>query len=406
MLNIHFPGDESFEQAAKPWNLAVHQPVRAVAEAYDADDVAEAVKLARKEGLALAAQPSGHGASGDVDDAILLRTRGLSSLEIDPAARIARVGAGVAWGQVQAAAAAHGLTGLPGSSPVVTVTGYTLGGGLSWFSRAYGWASSDVRSFDIVDAEGRRSTVTPDDELFWALRGGGGDFALVTSIEFDLHPAPHLYGGRVLWPADRAPEVLEAFREITATAPDELTLWFELLQFPGAPPFVAVDSTYLGQDASRLLAPLDRIGGALSDTRGLMPITALGDITGEPTDPSAGASKARLIDDLDGILDRLMPIDPLISVQIRHLGGALAKPSDSAAGRLDEPYLLYLFGRPGVEDRQREIIDGGRKPYTFLSPGESAADAFPAETLERLRGIKRRHDPDGVFRSNYPVLGN
>ncbi|MEU7897107.1 FAD-binding oxidoreductase [Nonomuraea sp. NPDC049152] len=404
MLTIAFPGDESFEQATRPWNLAVHQPVRAVAEAHDADDVAEAVKLARKEGLALAAQPSGHGASGDVEGAILLRTRGLSSLEIDPAARIARVGAGVAWGQVQAAAGAHGLTGLPGSSPVVTVTGYTLGGGLSWFSRAHGWASSSVRSFDIVDAEGRRSTVTRDDELFWALRGGGGDFAIVTAIEFDLHLAPDLYGGRVLWPAERAPEVLEAFREITATAPDELTLWFELLQFPGAPPFVAVDSTYLGQDASTLLAPLDKIGGALSDTRGRMPIAALGDITGEPTDPGAGASKAQLIGDLDGILERLMPIDPLISVQVRHLGGALARPSDSAAGQLDDPYLLYLFGRPGVEDRQREIIDGGRRPYTFLSPGESAADAFPATTLERLRDIKRRHDPDGVFRSNYPVL--
>ncbi|MET9337067.1 BBE domain-containing protein [Nonomuraea sp. NPDC003804] len=92
-------------------------------------------------------------------------------------------------------------------------------------------------------------------------------------------------------------------------------------------------------------------------------------------------------------------------MQIRHLGGALARPSDSAAGQLDASYLLYLFGTPGVEDRQREIIEGGRKPFTFLSPGESAEAAFPAETLARLRDIKRRHDPDGVFRSNYPVLG-
>ncbi|MGW4473772.1 FAD-binding oxidoreductase [Nonomuraea sp. NPDC004354] len=405
MVNLLLPGDAGFEQATRPWNLAVDQPVSAVAEAHDADDVADAVKLARKQGLAVAAQPSGHGASGDVDGVLLLRTRGLSTLEIDVPARTARAGAGVAWGQVQAAAGPHGLTGLPGSSPVVTVTGYTLGGGLSWFSRAHGWASSSVRSFDIVDAEGRRATVTRDDELFWALRGGGGDFALVTAIEFDLHPAPDLYGGRVLWPASRAPEVLAAFREITATAPDELTLWFELLRFPGAPPLVAVDSTYLGQDASRLLAPLDRIGGALSDTRGRMPIAALGDITGEPTDPSPGASRAQLISELDGILDRLMPIDPLIGVQIRHLGGALARPSDSAAGQLDDPYLLYLFGMPGVEDRQRELIEGGRKPFTFLSPGESAEAAFPAETLARLRDIKRRHDPDGVFRSNYPVLG-
>ncbi|GAA2642604.1 FAD-binding oxidoreductase [Nonomuraea recticatena] len=399
-----FPGDEGFDQAVTPWNLAVKQPVRAVAEVGSVDDVIDAVRLARREGLAVTAQPSGHGASGDVTDTILLRTHGLTSIEIDAAARVARVGAGVRWGQLQAAAAAHGLTGLPGSSPVVTVTGYTLGGGLSWFSRKHGFASSSVRAFDIVDAEGRRSKVTRDDELFWALRGGGGDFALVTAIELDLHPAPHLYGGRVLWPASRAAEVLEAFEEITATAPDELTVWFDLLSFPGSPPFVAVDSTYLGEDASELLAPLDRIGGALSDTRGPMPLTSLGDITGEPTDPGPGASRAQLLGDLDGILERIMPIDPLISVQIRHLGGALARPSDSAAGQVDEPYLLYMFGLPGVEEKQRKIAEGGRKPFTFLSPDESAAAAFPAGTLERLRDIKRRHDPANVFRSNYPVL--
>ncbi|GAA2392235.1 FAD-binding oxidoreductase [Nonomuraea africana] len=380
------------------------QPVRAVAEAHSVDDVVDVVRLAGKEGLAVTAQPSGHGASGDVADTILLRTHGLTTLEIDPVAKVARVGAGVRWGRLQAAAAAHGLTGLPGSSPVVTVTGYTLGGGLSWFSRKHGFASSSVRSFDIVDAEGNRSVVTRDDELFWALRGGGGDFALVTAMELDLHPLPDLYGGRVLWPATRAPEVLEAFKEITATAPDELTVWFDLLRFPGSPPFVAVDSTYLGKDASGFLAPLDRIGGALSDTRAPMPLTALGDITGEPTDPGPGASKAQLLDGLDGILERVMPIDPLISVQIRHLGGALARPSDSAAGQVAEPYLLYMFGLPGAEDRQREIADGGRKPFTFLAPGESAAAAFPAATLERLRDIKRRHDPANVFRSNYPVL--
>ena len=200
---VLLPGEDGFDQAAKAWNLAVEQPVAAVVEAEDADDVAALVGYARRSGLAVTAQPSGHGASGDVEGVILLRTARLDEVEVRPQERLARVGAGVKWGAVQAAAGAHGLTGLAGSSPVVSVVGYTLGGGLSWFSRKYGWASEGVRAFDIVDADGVQARVTAesDAELFWALRGGGGDFALVTAIEFDLYPAPGLYGGRVLWPA-------------------------------------------------------------------------------------------------------------------------------------------------------------------------------------------------------------
>ncbi|MEV4187629.1 FAD-dependent oxidoreductase, partial [Streptosporangium canum] len=174
--HVSLVGDDGFDQARRPWNLAVEQPVRAVVEAADADDVAALVRYARDAGLTVSAQPSGHGATGDVDGVILLRTGRLDEVRVDPGARTARVGAGVAWGQVQAVAGPHGLTGLPGSSPVVSVVGYTLGGGLSWFGRRYGWAADSVTAFEVVDADGVRARVTADSDvdLFWALRGGGG----------------------------------------------------------------------------------------------------------------------------------------------------------------------------------------------------------------------------------------
>ncbi|GAB3989043.1 FAD-binding oxidoreductase [Actinoallomurus acanthiterrae] len=416
-------GDEGFDAARRPWNLAVEQPVRAVVEAADADDVAALVRYARLAGLTVATQPSGHGATGNTGEVILLRTTRLDGLDIDPGARIARVGAGVTWGSVLKAASPYGLTGLAGSSPVVTITGYTLGGGLSWFGREHGFASSSVRAFEVVDATGTRTRVTAatDPDLFWALRGGGGDFAVVTAIEFALHPAPVLYGGRMLWPADQAPAVLDAYREITGAAPDELTVWYDLLRFPGAAPLVAVDATFLGDggDAEALLRPLDKISGRLSDSRGLLPVADLGSITAEPTDPGPGRSRAELLTGLtDEVAAALLerPIDPLLSVQLRHLGGALARPSDTAAGHLDEPYALYLFGVPGqngdaVRDRQHHIAEAltayttGRKPFTMLAPGERAASAFTPQTLARLRALKRDRDPQGTFRSNFPVLG-
>ena len=411
---VWLPGDPGFDDARQPWNLAVEQPVAAVVEAGDAEDVAAVVRSARAEGLGVTTQPNGHGATGRTDEGVvLLRTGRLDSVTVDPVTARARVGAGVPSGRLQAAAAAHGLTGLPGSSPVVSVTGVALGGGVSWFGRAHGWVADSVTAFDIVDAAGERRRVT-DGELFWALRGGGGDFAVVTGLELALHPAPRLYGGRVLWAGEHAPSVVDAFRRITADAPNELTVWLDLLHFPGAEPMVAVDATYLGDagEARELLAPLDRLPQPLSDSRRVMAVSELGGITAEPTAPSAGSSRAELLTELTDTTAKTLladPIAPLMSVQVRHLGGAFTQPSDSPHGPLTEPYLAYLFGIPGdgVTVRQRDLAAAlpvsGRKPFTFLNPAETAADAFAPDTLLRLQDIKHRHDPDGVFRSNFPV---
>ncbi|MFE5284053.1 FAD-binding oxidoreductase [Nocardia sp. NPDC056611] len=417
-------GAADFDQVARPWSLAVTQPVAAVAEAADAEDVAAVVTYARAAGRPVVTQPTGHGAAGGVETAVLLRTGALDRLEIDPAGRVARVGAGVRWGRVQAAAAEHGLTGLAGSNPVVGVTGYTLGGGAGWFGRKYGWASNAVRAFEIVDADGRPARVTADSDpdLFWALSGGGGDFAVVTGLEVELFPAPELYGGRVMWPAERMPEVWEAFRALTAHAPDELSVWFQRFQFPRSPELVALDVAYLGDaGAGRdLVSALDRIGGAVSDSRAPMTVAEIGTITSEPTDPSPAIGRTELLPELTAEAEKILlgeSVAPLANIQVRGLGGAFAGPAAGARGALSDGYLVYLLGigLPQLRDAVHAKVDTlvaqldgqvtGHKPFTFLSPGESAAAAFDPATLDRLRAVKRERDPHNVIRANFPVQG-
>lgn len=424
-------GDDEFDRAATPWNLAVRQPVAAVVEAADPDDVAAAVRWARSAGLAVAPQSTGHGASGDVEGAVLLRTGALDDVAVDPERRVARVGAGASWGAVQAATAPHGLTTLLGSAPGVGAVGYTLGGGLGWFSRAHGLAADHVRSFDVVDAAGDHATVTAtsDPDLFWALRGGGGDLAVVTAMEVDLEPVPAFSGGRLAWPAERALEVLDVFRTVTATAPDTLSLWFSRVEAPGTPAVVVVHAAYLGDaDGARdLLRPFAAVPGVLGPGLGAaigpVGLADVGDITADPTDPAAGRSRAELLARVDDeAVDRLFtsPTAPLLVLQLRHLGGALTSPGDDAGalGAIVEPYLLYAFGlafEPGLASAvahrlatlpaELEGVATGRKPATFLSPSESAAAAYDETALARLRDLKRSRDPHGTIRGSHPLLG-
>ncbi|ADG73311.1 FAD linked oxidase domain protein [Cellulomonas flavigena DSM 20109] len=420
------PGSVAFDQAATPWNLAVRQPAAAVVEAADADDVVTLVRHARAEGLAVAAQSTGHGATGDVAGTVLLRTGRLDAVTVDPAAGTARVGAGATWAAVQARTAPHGLTGLLGSAPGVGVTGYTLGGGLGWFSRVHGLAAHRVRSFDVVGADGEPGTVTAtsDPDLFWALRGGGGDLAIVTALEIDLVEVPALTGGGVVWPADRAGAVLDAFREVTASAPRELSVWLTRVEPPGAPAMVVVRAAYLGDDvaARTLLRPFDAVGGALTGEVRPVALADVGSITADRPDPTAGLSHAELLTGVDDdALTRLLtsPVGPVTVVQLRHLGGALAEadPDDGATGAITEPYLLYALGlahAPGLAAAVRARLDRlpddlahlatGRRPATFLSPGERASAAYSPDALARLQGLKRSRDPHGTIRGAYPLI--
>ncbi|MEC3913155.1 FAD-binding oxidoreductase [Nocardia sp. CDC160] len=430
------PGEDGFEQAASPWNLAVRQRVSAVVEVVDAADAAGLVRFAAAAEVALSTRATGHSPSAAADGTVLVITRALDGVEIDVGSRVARVGAGVAWQPVLERAAAHGLAGACGSSGVVGVAGYTLGGGVGWFARSRGYAAHAVRALEVVTADGdqRRVTAESESDLFWALRGGGGDFALVTGLEFELFDAPELFGGRMLWPAERAAEVIAAFREATAEAEVGLSLWLTLIQFPPFPQvpeplrgqaMVAVDVVALG-GVTGPLRRFDEIAGLVLDTRRPLDAAQVGGVCMEPTDPSPARVRGELLTDFsadvsEALLAAAAPrgsVGPLALVQIRHLGGALATPPADAgcAGGIAEPYLLSLLGPAPTPDfgalvveRQAAVVDAlgphlsGRKPFTYLDSGESPAAVFDAETLARLRDIKDRRDPDGLFRSNFPV---
>ncbi|GAA2482153.1 FAD-binding oxidoreductase [Nocardia seriolae] len=433
---VLLPGDEGFELAGTPWNLAVRQQVSAVVEVADAADAAALVRYAAAAEGPLSTRATGHSPSAAADGTVLVTTRALDGIEFDAAARVARVQAGVSWQPVLERAAAHGLAGACGSSAVVGVTGYTLGGGVGWFARSRGYAAHAVRALEVVTADGdqRRVTADSDSDLFWALRGGGGDFALVTGLECELFEAPELFGGRILWPAERTEAVIAAFQQATAEAEEGLSLWLTLIQFPPFPQvpeflrgqaMVAIDVVALGA----VTAPLrlfDEIPGAVLDTRRPLNAAQVGDVAMEPTDPSPARVRGELLTAFsprvsDALLAAAAPqgsVGPLALVQIRHLGGALTRPPADAgcAGAIDEPYLLSLLApapTPEIEavvvERRDAVADAlrphcsGRKPFTYLDSGETPAAAFDAAALARLQDIKARRDPDGLFRSNFPV---
>ncbi|WP_250004810.1 NmrA family NAD(P)-binding protein [Actinoplanes sp. M2I2] len=431
-------GDPGWDEARLGWVRSVDQQPGAVVTVNDDEDVVAAVRWAALNGFSVSAQPVGHGATSAVDGTVLLRTRALSDITIDLDRGTARVGAGVKWGELLTALNGSGMTGLAGSSPDTSVVGYTLGGGLSWFGRAYGLAAHSVVAVEMVDADGqlRRVTGATDPDLFWAIRGGGGDFGIVTMMEFVLHPAAHVYGGRLLWPVTMARPVLEAFREITRTAPDELSLWGQLVRVPALPEipeplrggsFVTVDLTFLGSadDAEHLLAPLRALPAPMVDTLGTVELADLGGICAEPVDPLPVSEQTTLLDGLDdAAITTLLgavqhgPDLVLDVVQVRHLGGAFTRASaaDGAAGPIHEPYLLAALAVPvnaEVGARIQKVFAAitqamsgwlsERTPFNFLGADRDPSRALTTAALDRLGMVKSAVDPASVFRSNRPI---
>ena len=233
---VALPGDDGYDAARQAFNLAVDQRPAAVAYPADAGEVAEVVRAARAAGLRIAPQATGHNAGplGDLSQTVLLKTSGMSGVAIDAERRIARVGAGVLWEDVVDAAAPHGLAALHGSAPNVGVVGYSLGGGMGWLARSHGLQANSVTAVELVTAEGEfiRADADNDPELFWALRGGGGNFGIVTALEFRLYPLSEIYAGFMLWDWTEAERVLTAWAQWAVDAPDHVTTSFRIMQMP------------------------------------------------------------------------------------------------------------------------------------------------------------------------------
>jgi FAD/FMN-containing dehydrogenase len=430
---IVFPGDARWDSARRAWNLAVDQRPAAVALPTSAAEVVAAVGYARTLGLRVAVQGTGHGAAAaPLDGTLLVNLAGLTGVELDVEARLARVAGGTVWAEVVDAAVAHGLTALHGSSRDVGVVGYTLGGGVGWLARRHGLASSSVVSARVVTADGElvRADAETNSDLFWALRGGGGGFGVVTELELELHPVATALAGWLAWPAERAVEVLSAWARWTRSAPDDVTSVGRVLQLPALPALpealrgrrlVVVEAVHLGPERAgrELLRPLLDLEPEL-DTLRLVPARALTDLHRDPPGPVPGRGDGWLLDVLDDSVVRALveaaAMDgtaPLVSVEVRHLGGALGRPDPNggALTHLGAPYALVAVGPvTGAESvaalgRRLELLRRATAPWSsrhgyrnFAEPGRDAGAFHGGDVLERLLSIREARDPDGVFR--------
>lgn len=432
------PDDTGWDEARRPWNLSVDQHPAAVATPESAQDVVAVVDVARQHGLRVAPQGTGHSASprASLEGSVLLDMSRMNAVEIDPERRLARLGAGAQWRHVVGPAAEHGLAGLSGSAPDVCVTGYAIGGGASWMVRRYGLAANSIRGAEVVTADGRevRADSGSEPDLFWALRGGGGSFGVVTALELELFPIRELYGGVLFWPQERAAEVLEAWREWAAGVPDEMTSLGRLLNVPPLEElpealrgrsFVVVEAAWLGDEAdgSEQLTALRELGPEI-DTFAMMPPTGLPALHMDPPEPVPGAGDGILLGDFpSGAIDALVGAagpgtdSPLVSVEVRHLGGAAGRPGadHGALAAVEAPYALFAVGMaPNPEMKQGVVkrldrLQAALAPWDagrFLNFTERPTDTvrmFPDETYRRLREVKSKYDPDNVIQANHEI---
>jgi len=432
------PGDLDWDTARVAWNLAVDKRPAAVAEPETVADVVAIVNFARERGLRVAAQGTGHNAAAmaSLQDTILVKTHRMRVVEIDPDARRARAQAGAVWADVAVLASEHGLAALAGSSHDVGVVGYTLGGGLSWLARKYGLAANSVAAIQIVTADGRVVVADHQHEpdLFWALRGAGGNFGVVTAIELELYPVGDVYAGMLVYPWERSSEVLRAWREWTRTAPDEISTSARIVQVPPLPEIpeplrgraiVVIDGAYLGDEAdgAEVLAPLRALGPDI-DTFAMIGPAELLAMHMDPPGPVPATGDGALLDVMPGeAIDALVAVagpgsgSPLLSVELRHLGGALSRASDrhGAVATMEGDFAFFAVGMaPDAEaaaaDAHVDVVkaavaewDAGRRYLNFTERPIDTRCAYSAAAYRRLQTVKTLVDPDDVFRANHPI---
>jgi FAD/FMN-containing dehydrogenase len=435
------PGSPGWDDARRAWNLTVDQRPDAVCMPGDAGEVAAAVRAARAAGLRVAVQGTGHGAGPrrDLQGTLLINTSRMRGASVDAASRTARAGAGAQWRDVVPLAAEHGLAALHGSAPDVGVVGYTLGGGVGWLARRHGLAANSVTAVELVTAAGEavRADAETEPDLFWALRGGGGNFGVVTALEFRLYPVDSLTAGWLVWPWEEARRVLARWAEWTETVPEGVTSVGRMLQLPPLPELpeafrgrqlVVIDAAILADEdeAARLLAPLRELGPEL-DTFAPVPVTALSELHMDPPEPVPAAAHGSVIDAfppeaVDALVDVAGPGSgsPLITVELRHIGGALERvPAGAGAlGRIDGRFLVFAAGVvmspdaapavAGAAARANEALSAWGAGRAFLNFADVPTDAgtmFEPEAYRRLREIRARVDPDGLLLANHPIAG-
>lgn len=435
---VSLPGDPGFDAARRAWNTVVDQLPFAVVRPETAEEVVDAVRAAVAAGLRVAPQSTGHAAAAlsdtDLSEVVLISLAGLRGVTVDAAARTARVLGGSQWNDVIEEVAPHGLTALHGSAGDVSVAGYALSGGISFYGRTHGMAVHSVREAQIVTADGAlvRAGAEENADLFWAVRGGSGAFGVVVSLEIDLLPYSDVYAGMLLWDAAHAPAVAHAWAHWTAAAPETATTSLRVLHIPPLPEFppflsgrsvIVIDGAILDSDeaAEAILCPLRDLKPEI-DSFTRIPAAGLVAVHMDPPGPTPSVSAHAVLHALpdDAVAAFLAASDSpgLLVAELRHLGGAFARPveGDGAVSAIQGEYLIQgiaVAPVPEAFDPATSAAQGvvaALGPWhndalalTFLDARGVAREAGFGASGERLRALKHRYDPAGVFAAAHPV---
>jgi len=434
------PGDEGYDEARTVWNAMVDREPAVVVRASGTADVITAVNAAREQEVSLSVKGGGHHVSGTAvcEGGLMIDCSSMNGVRVDPDAKTARVGAGATWGDVDHETQAFGLAVPGGQDPNIGVAGLTLGGGVGWLSRKHGLTSDNLLSADVVTAEGRlvHASETEHPDLFWGLRGGGGNFGIVTSFEFRLHEVSEVFAGSLIYPAEDAGEVARYYRDFTADAPPEARLLFGIMHLPAKPYFpeqlhdsrvAIVIACHVGPPAEgkRVLAPLRERGDPVADSLRGRPYAAF---------QRAGDSRGSMRTDLRSQYLATLP-DPAIETIVSHAadapssgatvfvsprGGAETEPASDATAypHRDAAHHLLVEARwddPEGDDEHRRWVRGFHEavqPYTtgaaamnFLTAdeGEERVRAAYGGNYDRLAELKAEWDPENLFSANQNV---
>ncbi len=437
-----FPDDSRYDDARQAWNLAADLRPAVVVLPTSAADVVNAVQYAGERDLHIVVQGTGHGATvhAPLDGTLLVNMREMRGVEIDAANKRARVEAGALWEDVVIPATEQGLTALHGSSPNVGVVGYSLGGGIGWLARMHGLSAESVLAVELVTADGAliRADRTQNTDLFWALRGGGGGLGVVVALEIALYAVEELVAGMMIWPWERAAEVLTRYVEWAETAPKSVSASGRMLQIPPFPEIpesirgrqlVVFNGAVLGTEAEAdaILAPLRELGPEI-DTFGSAPLDSLIRLHMDPEPPMPVQGDGVMVDALDAdAIEGMVKIagpgtdSPLVIVELRQLGGALRerRPGAGALGSLDGSFAFFAAGVPmgpevgeaigtRIEALKEALAPWSRgKPYlNFAEKRVAIGDAIGEESFARLEAIKAAIDPDGRFRPGHVLAAD
>jgi hypothetical protein len=437
---VLLPGDAEYDDERAVFNLNHELLPAVIVVAQGAADVQAAVHFAAGQHRPVMVKTTGHQVVGKAQGAVVIATHQMNDVVVDAAGRTARVGAGAVWSEVIAEAAKAGLAPLNGSNPTVGVSGYTLGGGLSpTLGRSHGYAADHVRSLEVVTADGelRRVDAESEPELFWALRGGKGNFGVVTALEFDLFPVPRLYGGGIYFPGERMADLLRAWTAWHPGTPETMVSSFAVLRLPPLPELpeplrgkflVHLRFAYTGPaaDGERMIAPLRAVAPAVLDTVADMPYAAVASIHNEPTEPLPYYERGIMLREFPAeAQDRLVELagpdsgSTVWIAELRALGGAWdrepAVPNAVATRGLPYVLLGVEVGPLSEEQRLEESVAGlleGMEPWqgdrllvNDLAPEEAtdAAAIYGPERYERLAAVKKDYDPANMFRLNHNI---